>query len=33
MLTGKRLEVSGLPGKVFAPYPKMGRYNSLEYIF
>jgi hypothetical protein len=33
MLTGKIEEVSGLPGNVLAPYPKIGRYNSLEYIF
>ena len=33
MLIGKIVEVSGLPGKVLAPYPKMGRYNSLEYMF
>lgn len=33
ILTGKIVEVSGLPGNVFAPYPNIGRYNSLEYIF
>jgi len=30
MLTGKRCDTSDAPGKVLAPYPKIGTNNSVE---